>query len=320
MESGGGSSSNENCRQISIKHNFLVQTQKTIRTRRRKEVKKETLPTGCVVEELEDKLEERARCFYARQHFQNCGNEENLHPTLMPVLLRASKRLRAVDFVVPPTQDDEMHQIRSLYRQAMHVPAIFLTTNEEVPVNIVHYEVSNLRYFASQVFITSSPVYTLHWEVCPPVEKVEKFKNPRLQCVSDVLHKPAKQKKAEVLKPHWMHTKLTTAYGVHKAVQRVIVTERIEKVKRLKARKEVTSLCQQKDYIPIAKTYELQTIRLPTKHVLRLCAINETKEEAKRVQEVEVGDEFYDAVDSYEISIEHTHTIDAHFCYKNQEK
>lgn len=37
---------------------------------------------------------------------------------------------------------------------------------------------------------------------------------------------------------NWRNVKLATAYGIHSAVQRVIVTEKIRNVRRLKAQKQ----------------------------------------------------------------------------------
>jgi len=53
------------------------------------------------------------------------------------------------------------------------MPVFHLTTNEEIPVNIVHYEVSSLRQRADQIFITNSPVYAVHYEISPPGDKIE---------------------------------------------------------------------------------------------------------------------------------------------------
>ena len=48
-----------------------------------------------------------------------------------------------------------------------------LTTNEIVPVNIVHYEVGSLHSFATQIFVTRSPIFLVHWEVCRPTDVIE---------------------------------------------------------------------------------------------------------------------------------------------------
>jgi hypothetical protein len=53
------------------------------------------------------------------------------------------------------------------------MPIYHLTKSEETPCNIAHYEVSSMRNFATKVFVISSPIYNVHYEICPPSDQVE---------------------------------------------------------------------------------------------------------------------------------------------------
>jgi hypothetical protein len=55
-------------------------------------------------------------------------------------------------------------------------------------------------------------------------------------------------------------------------------------------------------------------LKAPEKQQLKLCSASDADEEPKKVVEIFVDDVFYDAVDTCEISIESTLTIEAQYC------
>jgi hypothetical protein len=49
---------------------------------------------------------------------------------------------------------------------------------------------------------------------------------------------------------NWLNIKLTTAYGIHSAVQRAISTETTQKVKRLKSQRLRIQMRQPVEFLP----------------------------------------------------------------------
>jgi hypothetical protein len=53
------------------------------------------------------------------------------------------------------------------------MPVYHLATSEEFPINVAHYEIASMRHYSTKIFITSSPVFIVHYEFCPPSDKIE---------------------------------------------------------------------------------------------------------------------------------------------------
>ncbi|KAI6184423.1 hypothetical protein M3Y97_00594600 [Aphelenchoides bicaudatus] len=227
----------------------------------------------------------------------------------MPVLLRASNGQKARNFVVPPKQPDERHKIKMLYCQSIHMPVFHLTTSEEFPINVAHYEVASMCHYSTKIFIASSPIFTVHYEICPPSEKLEEFTNPRLRNVSDLMLKPPARSNGKLLQMNWLNVKLTTAYGIHSAVQRVITTAKIRNVRKIKAQKMRFQMSQAADYLPQSEICETHLLKAPKRETLKLCTTNDTDKEPKKVTEIVIEEQFYDAVDSHEVSVSNSCTV-----------
>lgn len=53
------------------------------------------------------------------------------------------------------------------------MPVFHLTKSEEFPINVAHFEVAGMYHYSTTIFITSSPIFTVHYEFCPPNNKIE---------------------------------------------------------------------------------------------------------------------------------------------------
>lgn len=205
-----------------------------------------------------------------------------------------------------------------MFSLQIQMPIYHLTKSEETPLNVAHYEVSSMRNLSTKVFVTNSPIYNVHYEICPPSDRIEvsfikvasqlslqKYTNPRLQNTSDLVLKTSQQFSSEAMQVSWKTVKLATAYGLHCAIQRTIVTEPIRNIKKIKAHKQQAKSAKSADCIPKSRVFvsyffpdliishfqTIQMVKAPEKQLLKLCSLNDADREPRKVTEIIIGEQ-----------------------------
>uniref|UniRef100_A0A1I7RPS1 PRELI/MSF1 domain-containing protein n=2 Tax=Bursaphelenchus xylophilus TaxID=6326 RepID=A0A1I7RPS1_BURXY len=170
-----------------------------------------------------------------------------------------------------------------------------LPTSEEMPKNVSHYMIGSIKLRADKVFVSNCPIYNVYYEVRRPSVTVEKIHNPRLKQASDFYLKNTAKCVAEFMKVEWKHLKMVTAQGSHQAVERVIVTGKEYKLKRIRPIRFIAETCSVNQTKPTVKIENVKRLRRPQKDVIQLRSVN-TSQEPRKIklihQDEDVIDQF----------------------------